>query len=55
MIKDLKGCVEFYKTNECPKKESMELAIYGACAQVKDDGKKNFILASMLDTFIDLS
>lgn len=20
MIKDLKGCVEFYKTNECPKK-----------------------------------
>lgn len=54
MIKDLRECVEYYEKNEWPKKEAIELSIYGVCAQVKDDGKKNFILGTMVDTFIDL-
>jgi hypothetical protein len=50
----MRECVEYYSKNDWPKKEAIEVAIYGVCTMVKDDGKKNFILGTMLDTFIDL-
>jgi len=54
MIKDMKECIEFYKTKEAPKKEVNEIALYGACMTIKDDGKKELVLSTVLDTYIDL-
>lgn len=54
MIRDMKECIEFYNKNGFPQKQEFELAVYGACGQIKDDGKKNLMLAMMIDTFIDL-
>jgi len=31
------------------------VALYGACAKVKDTGMKDYIMSRILDTFIDLS
>ena len=54
MIKDMKECIEFYKKNGYPTKESSELAMYGGVTQVKDDGKKGLMVSMFIDTFIDL-
>ena len=54
MIRDMKECIDFYTKNGYPAKTSFELAIYGACGQIKDDGKKNLMLNMIIDTFIDL-
>ena len=54
MIRDMKECIEYINKNGYPDKTSFELAVYGACGQIKDDGKKNLMLAMMIDTFIDL-
>ena len=45
MIKDMKDCLEFVKKNGNPDKQSFDLAVYGACGQIKDDSKKNLMLA----------
>jgi hypothetical protein len=54
MIKDMKDCIKHINDNGYPEKMSTELAVYGACGQIKDDGKKDLMLAMMIDTFIDL-
>lgn len=54
MIKDMKACIEHINKNGYPDKTSFELAVYGGVGQIKDDGKKNLMLAMMIDTFIDL-
>lgn len=54
MIKDMKECIDFYKKNGFPTKESSELAMYGGVTQVKDDGKKSLMVSMFIDTFIDL-
>ena len=50
----MKDCIEYINKNGYPDKTSFELAVYGACGQIKDDSKKNLMLAMMIDTFIDL-
>lgn len=40
MVKDMKECIDYYKKNGYPTKESSELAMYGGVSQVKDVGKK---------------
>lgn len=54
MIRDIKECVAFYEKNPFPAKTCSDLAVYGACAQVKDDGKKILMIALLMDTYIDL-
>jgi hypothetical protein len=54
MISDMKECIEYYKKNGYPTKTSHELAVYGACNTIKDDGKKQLMMASFIDTIVDL-
>ena len=56
MIKDMKECVEFYtKNSELGAKETNEIALYGACARIKDGEMKEYVMSKILDTFLDLN
>lgn len=54
MIKDMKECVDYYTKNSHMIKETNEIALYGACAKIKDNGMKDYIMSKIMDTFLDL-
>jgi len=55
MIKDFKECIISFQKNP-PKKEkdSGMLELYGACAQIPDGNTKDYVLANLLDCYLDL-
>jgi hypothetical protein len=55
MVKDFQECIKYLDSQKLSNsKDTGMLELYGACAKIPDGHTKTFILANLIDCFLDI-